>query len=467
MRNNLFFAYTAVLAFIVLSLAACKEDTIIKSKLAPGSNDIFIETVADTFTVITKSILLERLNTSEKIDNFPVVQALGTITDEFYGRTNAGLYFQVLPNVTDFAFSAGGYTIDSAVLILPYAGFGFGNRTDPKPQNFKVYRLDESMSIEESYFSDQDLNTGALLGEATIDLQSTITDTPQVLGENTGFKHIRIRLNDDYINDVRSQIGTGTFSTDENFLNYFKGFYVAPDSTVNYAAGADLLPYLIFDGGSDYSRVAVAFYFREDGNNETKVAFFNYNRDKTANFNRISRNYTGYLAESFVGRYQNTKEISDDTLLMQNEPGMAIDVRIPFIGTLPQASILKAELVFTKILSGTASDSLQEHNRLTVVGIDDNGDEYEINDFAGDVTAATLFIDGEKREEKDNNGTTVVRYKINIPREVQKAINDGRNEVHLRIKGARSFPAAYRLLLGGRNHSTNHTQLNVVYTKPN
>lgn len=446
-------------------LAGCKEDTVIKANISPGDNDLGTQTVADTFTVITKSVLIDRLKTSEKIDDFPIVHALGTITDQFFGKTNAGIYFQVLPTVSDFQFSAGGYTIDSAVLVLPYSGFGWGNRTDPQPQKFQVYRVEQNMSIAQDYYSNEDLPVGAKLADVTIDMTSAINDTVIVLGDTT-FRHIRIPLSSDFINEVRNNIGTGTFSTDEAFLSYFKGFFVAPDTSTNFANNADLLNYVLLDGGADYARLAIAFYYREDGSNETQTAFFNYNREKTANYNRIWRNFNGFPAKSFIDRYNSTRNISDDTLLLQNEPGMAIDIRIPYLNSIPQSSILRAELVLRKISGGTATDSLQNPNRLTIVGVNDDGSEYQINDFAGDVNAGIAFVDGTKKEEPDGNGNTIITYRINIPRELQKAINDKRNELHLRIKGARGFPAAYRLLTGGRNHSTYNTQLNIVYSKP-
>lgn len=468
MNKRLIISGIVALITSVLLTTGCKEDTIVKANIVPGDNELGTEQIADTFTVITKTFFQDGLKSSEKITGLPVVQALGTITDQFFGNTNAGIYFQVLPPVNAFSFSAGGYTIDSVVLILPYSGFGWGNRTNPKPQKFKVFRVDQYMDPNGDYYSNQDQPVqSTLLAETTIDLASVLTDTPTVLGENAGFKHMRIRLSDAFKNDIQGQIGGGAFSSDDAFLNYFKGFYVMPDTAANLTAGTDLLPYILFDGGSDYARVAVAFYYREDGSSESKTAFFNYNREKNAHYNRITRNYSGFPAEKIINRYASTKNISDDTVLLQNEPGAVIDVRIPHIQSLPVAAIIKAELVFTQISSGVASDSLQVPNRLTLVGVDANGEEYEINDFlSNDINAAVSYVDGTKRTEKDAKGNDLIRYRINIPREFQKAINDKRNELHLRIKGAKSFPAAYRFVAGGRGLSTNNTQLNIVYSKP-
>lgn len=461
-----FISVTGILALAAtLFMAGCKEDTIVKAGITPGANNLGTESIGDTLTVISKTVFLDKFKTSEKLAGFPVVQAIGTITDPFFGKTNAGTYFQVVPTTNDFNFSAGSYTIDSAVLILPYSGFAWGNRNTPKPQKFRVYRVTESMSATTDYYSNQSLSvSNDLLGETIINLESALKDTPTVVGKNTGFKHMRIPLSQNFINEVTGMIPIANV---DDFTARFNGFYVAPDSTYNMSNGADLLPYVLFDGGGDYARVAIAFYYRENGGTETKTAFFNYVRDKTANFNRISRNVTGFPAAALIHSYTQSPNISNDTVLLQNEPGCAIDIRVPGLKNLPTASIMKAELVITKIKSGFDIDSLPEPNRITPVGVNDAGEEYEIVDYtANDITAAVIFVDGNKRAEKDAQGNDITTYRINIPREVQKAIIDKRNELHLRIKGTKGFPGAYRLVAGGRNHSSYKMQLNIVYAKP-
>ncbi|MCB9045512.1 MAG: DUF4270 family protein [Chitinophagales bacterium] len=465
-----------IIALGLLLSTGCKEDTIVKSNITPGDNYLGTQSVGDTMTVITKTFLVDKYKTSEKISGLPVIFGLGTIVDPFFGKTNAGIYFQVLPTVNSFSFSSGGYHVDSAVLIMPFSGFAWGNRTDPKPQKYRVYRVEEPMSIDNDYYSNQDLQVNStLLGEATIDLQKSITDTPYVIDGKAGFKHLRIPLSQAFIDDVTSNIGDDkhVYNTEAEFLAHFNGFYVAPDSATNMANNTDLIPYIVLDGGSDYSNAAVAFYYREDSNPTiTKVAFFNYRREsnveKTAAYSHISRNYSGYPAETFINRYNSTINISDDTLLLQHEPGVCIDIRVPYISNLPVASIIKAEIVLTKISSGVDADSLLTPSRLIPVGVNEDGSEYEILDFiSSDITAAVQYIDGLKRTEKDSQGNDITTYRINVPRELQNAIIDKRNELHLRIKGSKGFPGAYRLVAGGRGHSTYKMQLNIVYAKPN
>lgn len=465
--------YKTILGGLLIASAllntGCNEGSIIKADVAPGSNALNPTTVTDDFNIISKTTYSGRVITSDRVDGVRVIQGLGHIEDPFFGKTNAGIYFQVLPDDNDFRFTAVGtsYTLDSAVLILPYTGFSWGNTGTPMNQTFTVYRVTEPMSVETDYYS----NDGVIVDRANpisvpteINMERALKDTPFVINENAAYKHLRIPLTDAFQQNVQNLIGTTVFNTEANFLSTFNGFYVEPDSN----KGGDLIPYFFMDGNENYARAAIAFYYREAGSSETKVKFFNYQRDKTANYNKISRNYTGTPVQNLFESYTNNPTVSDDRVAVQNGPGASIDLTIQNLNKVPLSAILKAEIVLTQISTGNAADSLVTPARLNIKGIDETGAEYDIQDLQStSATAAVALVDGNKRFEKDATGTDVIRYRLNIPRELQKAITDGRNELHLRITSAKGFPGAYRLVAGGRGHSTNGIQFNVVYSTPN
>lgn len=464
--------YKTILGGLLIASAllntGCNEGSIIKADVAPGSNALDPTTVTDDFNIISKTTYSGRVITSDKVDGVRVIQGLGHIEDPFFGKTNAGIYFQVLPTTNDFSFTADGTeTLDSAVLILPYTGFSWGNTGAPKNQTFTVYRVTEPMSVETDYYN----NDGVIVDRANpislpteINLDRALKDTPFVTNENAAYKHLRIPLTNAFAQEMRSLIGTAAYENEANFLNTLNGLYVEPDST----KGGDLLSYFFMDGNENYARASIAFYYREAGSSETKVAFFNYVRDKTANYNKITRNYTGTPVQNLFESYTNNPTVSDDRIAVQNGPGASIDLTIQNIDKIPLSAILKAEIVISQITTGNAADSLVTPARLNIKGIDEAGAEYDIQDLqSSSATAAVALVDGNKRFEKDSNGDDIIRYRLNIPRELQKAITDGRNELHLRITSAKGFPGAYRLVAGGRGHSTNGIQFNVVYSTPN
>lgn len=468
-RNLAAILLVALPAFVY---TGCKEDTIIKANVAPGSNILTTDSIY-TLPIITKSAYIDTLNTSKLITDYPVIQGLGTIVDPYFGRTNAFMYFQVLPTVNSFSFSSNSYEIDSAMLILPYVYFGWGDRTNPKPQTFRVYEVTTKMSIDETYYSNQKLDVDRntpLSDPYTADLKQLLnTDSVFIVDRNVGYKHLRIPLKKDFYDRINGQVGTSTFDNEENFLNYFKGICIEPTDTSS--SDANFLPYFFLDGTENYARGAIAFYYHETGDPTVKTAFFNFVRGKTAQYNRLTRNYnypSTTPVKMLLDSYTQNPDVTDSIVVLQNEPGAAIDIRVPNIQTIPDAAIVKAQIIITQVSSGFAIDSLPSPSRLNIKGIDATGTPYDVEDYnSTNITGANSFIDGTRSYETDGNGKDVTKYRINIPRELQKAIRDGKNELHLRITGIKGYPGAYRLVAGGSTHSSNKLELQIVYSKPN
>lgn len=454
-----------------LLFTSCNEETIIPAKIAPGNNLINLIEVPDTFTIISKSIYIDTLNTSAKFDGLRIIKAAGTVNDPYFGKTNAGIYFQVLPPSNDFTFSSNAYTIDSAVLVLPYTRFSWGDTANPQNQKFTVYELTEDLSIDNTYYSNQtkSVNRSAPLSTLNADLKALLasaapnTLTPPVVNGDTVGPHLRFTLSKAYRDKVQNAIGTSTFQNNANFLSDFKGFYIEPDTNQN----TNLMPYFFLDGSDDYTRAAVAFYYHEDGNpTDKKVQFFNFVRDDCAQFNWISRSYNA-KPKAILDQYAQTKDQSDPELLLQNIPGAAIDLRIPNIKNIPTGIINKAEIVLTVVGSGNANDDTTYWGpvRIDPWGVNTDGTLYAIEDRNyADLSSAIAFIGGGQ-SEGTINGKTVKQYRFNIPKEVQKAIKDKRDELHLRLIGAQGFPAAYRLIAGGETNSTYTVEFNIVYSK--
>src|SRR5690606_39293688 len=76
--------------------------------------------------IYTKTVRTDSFVTSNSINGVPVYHALGTVNDPFSGKTNAGFYFQIIPPSLGYGFPQ---TPDSVVLVLPYAGFTWGDTT--------------------------------------------------------------------------------------------------------------------------------------------------------------------------------------------------------------------------------------------------------------------------------------------------------------------------------------------------
>ncbi|MEZ5016899.1 MAG: DUF4270 family protein [Flavipsychrobacter sp.] len=476
MRKALKFLSAAVFtASAGLLATSCNEDTIIPAKVAPGNNLINLIEVPDTFTIISKSLYIDTLRTSAKFDGIRIIRAVGTVVDPYFGKTNAGVYFQVKPSSNDINFSSNPYTIDSAVLVLPYTRFSWGDTTNPQNQKFNVYELTEDLSIDDVYYSNttKNVDRNNPLASLNVDLKALRasaavgTMTPPIVGtgnnKDTVGPHLRFKLPQTYIDRVISKVGTSTFQTPANFLAEFKGFYIEPDTNQN----TNLMPYFFLDGSEDYTRAAVVFYYHDNATpNEQKTLFFDFDRDECAQFNWVSRAYTP-KAKAIFDKYAQTKDQSDPEIILQNLPGAAIDLRIPNIKNMPTGIINKAEIIISLVGSGNANEDSTFWGpvRIDPWGVNPDGTLYSIEDRNYNDQASAISFIGGGSSFGAINGKVVKQYKFNIPKEVQKAIKDKRDELHLRLIGAQGFPAAYRLIAGGETNSTYTVEFHIVYSK--
>lgn len=465
MKNNLLNLATAVLVSgIAISTTGCKEDTILKAGIAPASDNIFVNAIGDTLTINATTVEDDSTATGFTPTTTNVIHGLGTSNDAFFGRTNLGIYMQLIPTAANLSLPS---TPDSAVLILPYTGFSWGDTTNQNAiEEFAVYRVTENMTKDTAYYSKQykAVDWSNQLNESNSINLYRLRDSVKVSGSNRA-PHLRLKLKTAFMNELLT-IAKNANNTAE-FISAMKGVYIVAKDTNNNIIKT--IPYFYLSGSADYSRAGIAFYYNENGNtNPDKVStnFLNFTTGDCAHFNRITRNYNGYPAYQYVKRLTGQK--SDSIILLQNEPGAAFDIRIPYIKYLPKAIINKAQLVITRVslANDPDADKMIEPTKIFPVGVDASGKAYTIQDlYPSGETGPLDFIDGVKRSVTIN-GITVSQWYINIPREVQKAIINQVDELHLRINGTVTYPAAYRLIAGGK-HSTYKIRLNITYSQVN
>lgn len=464
-----FLLFTAALGFTLaaFTLTGCREDAIIKSSLTPAIDNIHTFGIGSDYgsdtmkalTLITKTWYEDSIITSTRLNGFPIFHTLGWVADPYAGTTAGSIYMQVVPTTSGFKLPAN-TTVDELVLVLPYSGFTWGDTTTTATRTVKVYRITDEFKKDSTFYNFSKRATeNTVIGTATIQTgrkgTGSIQDSVSVLGVNRA-PHLRIKLSAAFKDAFIAALAFD--STFAAFTDVFRGFYIVPDTGGPGAA----MPYFRLNGsGEMYNSAAVLAYAHTDGKTDTLIYQFPYNESYAAHFNRITRNYAGTPTATYLDT-----TVIHDLLVMQNGPGAAIDLRLPFIQTLPKNVIInKAELVFTKF-STTSDDKFFGPSRLLPQGINSSGGRYTIADRYPVTDASLDFIDGTPRTAV-KGGTTVTEYRINIPREIQKAIVQGSNGLHLRIGGTLNFPAAYRLVVGGSGmlNPTYRPSINIIYSK--
>jgi hypothetical protein len=460
-----FSQYTTIvlLAIITMASTGCKEDTIIKAGITPSSDFIYTDNViGDTLTINAKTVLDDSIATSYTDANISVVHGLGVLNDPLFGRTNWGIYMQVVPIAANLSLPS---SVDSAVLILPYTGFAWGD-SNSTTQTYSVYRIADNLSDTTTYYSKTYTNvesTAISASPVTVDL-TKLKDSVFVQGAKKA-PHLRIKLTGAFKDAL---VDAAKNSADNAaFLSAIKGLYIRATDTAN--STNKRVPYFFLTGNADYMRGSIALYYQENGNtapDSVRASFMNFITNGTVHYNYITRNYAGTQAQ----QYLQSVAKSDEVIVMQNEPGAALDIRIPNLKNLPVGLINKAQLVITQVkLPNDQSDIFTTPARVYPVGVDDAGLSYTILDRMPLSSSSPLeFMDGTAHAVTMPDGTVTTQYFINIPREVQSAIVNRKNELHLRINGTVTYPAAYRLLAGGSNSNKYYKiRLNIVYSKIN
>ena len=449
--------------------SGCHEDTIIKSSLTPAIDNIHTFGIGpdfnngtDTVTIHTRTVYADSIITSTRNAGNPIYHALGWVQDPFAGNTAASIYLQFSPPYA--GFTVGNFTtLDSLVLVLPYATFTWGDTTMQHTQALNVFRISAPFSKDTTFYNFSSLPTDVQVGTGSVTTgmlgTGVIGDSTMVRGINRT-PHLRIPLNASGFSDYFQNTVLTHVDSIPGFTTAFPGLVIAPDST---GAGYALPYFIINNSGGTYGSASILAYMHDPNNPTVDTAYqFPYSEANAAHFNRITRNYNGYPAATLFASAARDAAVT----LMQNGPGAAIDVLLPHTKSLPQNVIInQAELTFTRI-DTLSSDRFFGPLRLYPQGVNSSNGIYTIADRYPIQDATLNFIDGTPRLVS-RGGVQVTEYRVNIPRELQRAIVQGSDGLHLRIGGTVNFPAAYRTLVGGSGNGNPvlRPSINIIYSK--
>ena len=145
------------LAFIIIcstAIVSCKKKQYQLGSDVIDSNTILGGTSIDTFSLVTYTIEEDSI-----ISDNPSNVVLGSYIDPVFGSYNASFFTQLrLAGVDPNFGDPNTIVIDSFVLALEYVG----NYGDLDPQTFEAYELEESLSLDSTYYSFSTLAYNAL-----------------------------------------------------------------------------------------------------------------------------------------------------------------------------------------------------------------------------------------------------------------------------------------------------------------
>jgi hypothetical protein len=226
--------FSSILLGLLIFFVSCQKNKHEIGKPAIDQDQLLNGITTDTFDLITYTIDEDSAIT----DNMANV-LLGSYVDPKFGKVSAEFYTEFrLKSLNPVFGDIGTIVYDSCVLALQYVGY-YG---DVSAQNFEVYELNDSLSMDSVYY---DFSTKLVKpGNLVVNGMGTIIPKPlsnTVVGGDTLAPQLRIPLDTNFAKGIieESTSGNGTFSSNVNFQNFFKGFKIQvnnPSQTIGKGA---------------------------------------------------------------------------------------------------------------------------------------------------------------------------------------------------------------------------------------
>ncbi|MFN5844360.1 MAG: DUF4270 family protein [Flavobacteriia bacterium] len=321
------FRLSATFLIVFAALISCKKKDSSIGNSVLNQNDLLNSAQVDTFSLTTYTILEDSAIT----DN-PAYAVLGSYNDPKFGTVDAGFYTQFRLSGVNPNFGTAPISIDSIVLGLEYVNY-YG---DLSSQTVEVYQMTEDIDLDSTYYAfTTKANNGIDLVEPGYGTFTPDPDGITIIGEDTVDTQLRIRLKNSLAQALIAEASSGgaNFTTNENFVSYFKGLNVRVNNGAQ-ASGRGGIFY--FNLNDPLSKMTI--YYEQDG---TKKRFDFLINSECADFNHVAINNTGKPVQSVI----------NDTISGQKEfyaqafKSRAV-VRIPGLQNLPEKAVIhKAQLV--------------------------------------------------------------------------------------------------------------------------
>jgi hypothetical protein len=434
-----------VIGAALLALFSCNDPTVIGSDLLSGDQLDINFTDSVTFTSYVQkedSVLTYDPNPfATAFQSFPC----GEFIDPVFGKTTASISAGVLLGSKPPNFS--GATLDSMVLILPWQSGKVYGKID-ELYTLEVFELQEKLFVDSTYYSNRQLAIGSSpIGSYQFtpkpgDSVQVIIPDPDSLRFQKLPPHLRIKL-DDAFSQQFFEADSLNFASDTAFLKFFKGFHVKAASQ-----NGGMLSFNLYN-----ALAGISVYFHRDSNFTTHVFPVSLTNVATAQF---KHNYEGTLVENFIGK---KGEVSDSLIFIQGMSGVNTVLEFPYVQTLGDIIVNKAELEFTIM------NLPQDDMAYTSI------DQIVVSEIVNDTTFVDIVDVISTRRIAQNDfyrffggNPSGGKYKLNISAHFQDMIR-GVKSNKLLVRVYFKPEKTSRVVLGGPSHSISPAKLNLSFTK--
>lgn len=412
-----------------------------QATLADTSLDVLTYTIS-----IDSTLVALPYESQELIGGYTGNRLIGSLVDPNFGRSVSALTAEMLLTTVNIDFGSNP-VVDSAGLFLRYEG-AYGDTATP--MSFEVHQLAERLSRDTTFYSSYRAATGQLLS-----LPNNIVPRPNsnvTIGGVLTTPTLGIPLDPVFFQQNFADVGDGSFSgfsSQEDFLDYFKGLHVSTTTE----SGA----ILYFDLSSSNSVLRI-FYHNDDEDSLSVSLNFSQGGDVLPiHFSEFDHDYDAYPTGFDLSNIDSVS--GEENVYVQSMGGVVTIIEVPGLAGLTNQGILinQATLEITK-KPGVGATS-PPPTRLELRRISDEGGPGSlIRDFQftfGDEG------DGFFRSEPLKQG----KYRFRLTRYIFEVANGGTSQRLMLLPTVKST-AANRVVLAGGELPDSELKMKIYYTKP-
>lgn len=265
----------------------------------------------------------------------------GYLNDPVFGTVESNVALALnLPGQTGYSLPTGTISVDSAVLVMPYADGFYGDSLTSK-YKINVYQLANRIKATPYFNLDAWAGQGTILGTRTffarthdsIQRYNIITGQPDTLIKVPA--QLRVPINKDFINAILFNASSAQLASNSVFLNNVKGLYLTIDKAGSTGTGGTFM-----FSSSDSLNV----YYRTI--NGTTIDTAMVTLPITTHVSQIKHASSNTLTTEFADSTS-----SRDLIYLQGLAGTKVKIKFPYLKNLASSLgpivVNRAELVVT------------------------------------------------------------------------------------------------------------------------
>ncbi|MBX9783131.1 MAG: DUF4270 domain-containing protein [Chitinophagaceae bacterium] len=422
-------------SFLLLLISSCTRlDTAsIGGNLIPDADLLSTDTLA--IPVTTASFIENDTTVVDKTAQ----HVLGYINDPMFGTTTATMFFQMLPQSYPFSYpvTRDSLFLDSVVLSLDFNGT-YGDTNAITTVN--VYKMNDTSFRPDKRYN---VNTGFKFNNSDFLGSKSFKPTDLRKGyklqykTDSVFNQLRIKLSNSFgLALLKENTSAGFLSNDSLFKIFLNGLVLVPDSITS----GNCMNYFNLNGTNSRLNLYYRYTKPVTGGDSSLVSVFPFvaNTTKSANANKIYRNYAGSAAQPVI-----SSGSPSSLAYLLTAPGTSVSVKAPGLSSLVGKNYIvhRAELVIRQIYQGPLSlESTLTPPILHLFTIGPNGKNtgipvdslsyFFLQQISFDPVRNVLLVPvndvatgGLPSFRLDAGGNKIVEYRMLLTRYVQNIIN--------------------------------------------